>query len=160
MKARVQGYPRYYHMWAHLHIGAVCKSTSYDTTVKREYVLGGSSSAFESDSSTFQTIVEHTYGMTRTSRPALEGRVPGTRWCGAGFQCHRLHMTDIQVFKVHLKRNRQINHFYLHILLSTSEVQVLLPSFPSYNGRMGSGMIICVVQVAQPTCPLSTHAIR
>ena len=29
MKARVQGYPRYYHMWAHLHIGAVCKSTSY-----------------------------------------------------------------------------------------------------------------------------------
>ena len=29
MKARVQGYPRYYHMRAHLHIGAVCKSTSY-----------------------------------------------------------------------------------------------------------------------------------
>ena len=28
--------------------------------------------------------------MTRTSRPALEGRVPGTRWRGAGFQCHRL----------------------------------------------------------------------
>ena len=26
-------------------------------------------------------------------------------------------MTDIQVFKVCLKRNRQINHFYLHTLL-------------------------------------------
>ena len=45
-------------------------------------------------------------------------------------------------------------------ILNTSEVQILLPSFPSYNGRMGSGMIICVAQVAQPTCSLSTHAIR
>jgi hypothetical protein len=36
MKARVYGYPTYYHMRAHLHIGAVCKSTSYRATAKRE----------------------------------------------------------------------------------------------------------------------------
>ena len=51
---------------------------------------GGSSSEFESVSSALQTIVEHTYGMIRTSRPALTKRAPGARWCGAGFQCHRL----------------------------------------------------------------------
>ena len=28
--------------------------------------------------------------MIRTSRPALTRRAPGARWCGAGFQCHRL----------------------------------------------------------------------
>ena len=52
--------------------------------------MGKHFDSFESYSSALQTIVEHMYGMTRPSRPALEGRVPGTRWCGARFQCHRL----------------------------------------------------------------------
>ena len=36
MKAHVYGYPAYYHRRAHLHIGAVCKSTPYRPTVVAE----------------------------------------------------------------------------------------------------------------------------
>ena len=39
-------------------------------------------------------------------------------------------MADIQVFKVHLKRNRQINHFYLHILLILKQTLRDIPPKP------------------------------
>ena len=49
-------------------------------------------------------------------------------------------MTDIRVFKVHLKRSRHINHFYLHILLNlhppAGEGIVLIFAPPYLQGEL------------------------
>ena len=78
--------------------------------------MGKHFDSFESYSSALQTIVEHMYGMTRTSRPALEGRVPGTRWCGARFQCHRLTYDRHTGVQSALETGSPDNPLYLYML--------------------------------------------